>query len=225
MANEKDLLSKGLQGLSLDDFMDSPCETPKTETDKDVFVRMVMSTRLSDKTKKTILDWLDKTDFYQAPASSKFHNNVEGGLCNHSINVAKKLDELTKTNSLKWDKSDSPIIIGLFHDLCKVNFYTVSYRNVKVMDENHKEVWTRVPFYQVDDKMPLYGIHGDRSVMYLMMMTNELTLQELACIRFHMGNTQEGETQAVNNAMKADNNIYWTNVADTLAALSEPVSK
>ena len=34
-----------------------------------------------------LLDWLINSDFFTAPASSKFHSAYEGGLCEHSLNV------------------------------------------------------------------------------------------------------------------------------------------
>ena len=41
-----------------------------------------------------LLDWLITTDFFTAPASSKFHSAYEGGLCEHSINVFNRFVKL-----------------------------------------------------------------------------------------------------------------------------------
>ena len=66
---------------------------------------------------ENLIDFLDRTDFYTAPASTKFHNAFEGGLAEHSLNVYKALKELTKG---KWEE-DTLRIVGLLHDLCKIN--------------------------------------------------------------------------------------------------------
>lgn len=194
------------------------------ETDKEKFIRIFKSlTSISEESKERIIKYLETRDFFIAPASTNFHNNKEGGLCNHSLNVARILLDLTKKNNLTWKHEESPVIIGLLHDICKVNFYNITYRNKKVNDE-----WIKVPAYQINDENSLLGIHGDRSTtMLLMLRTSEsdFTIEELACIRYHMGDAQEGELRAFHDAMKKNVNVLWTHVADELAALSEPIVK
>ena len=34
-----------------------------------------------------LLSWLQKSDFFTAPASTKYHGAYEGGLCEHSMDV------------------------------------------------------------------------------------------------------------------------------------------
>lgn len=70
-----------------------------------------------------MIDWLTKNGFFYAPASTKYHGNYEGGLFNHSLSVAKHLVGLTKSCQLKWKDCRSPYLVGMFHDLCKIDQY------------------------------------------------------------------------------------------------------
>lgn len=131
-----------------------------------------------------LLDFIRKSDFYKAPASTRFHSCHECGLLEHSLNVYKCLNE--KRNNIIWrehlDKipEESFIISALLHDLCKTYFYVVDYRNKK----NDSGVWEKVPYYTVDDKIP-YG-HGEKSVMMIEEYI-KLTPTERYAIRWHMG--------------------------------------
>ena len=130
-----------------------------------------------------LLDWLEKTDFYTAPASTKFHNNIEGGLCAHSVNVYNRFINLLKQEyGENWTDTlslESATIIALFHDLCKVDYYKIEYRNVKVNNE-----WVQKPYFSVDDSLP-YG-HGEKSV-YIVNGFLRLTREEAMAINWHMG--------------------------------------
>lgn len=130
-----------------------------------------------------LIDWLQKTDFFNAPASTKYHSCYEGGLCKHSLNVYNRfIKNLQNEFGDEWEKHcslESATIIALFHDLCKVDFYTVEMRNVK---ENG--VWVQKPYYAVNDKLP-YG-HGEKSV-YITNSFIKLTRDEAMSINWHMG--------------------------------------
>jgi len=134
-----------------------------------------------------LLDFLEKSDFYKAPASTRFHGDYEGGLVEHSLKVYELLVEKVKNSPVPIDvKEESLIIIALLHDICKANYYKVDYRNAK----NEFGEWEKVPYYTVDDTIP-YG-HGEKSVM---MITEyiKLTVEEKYCIRWHMGFTEPKE--------------------------------
>ena len=134
-----------------------------------------------------LIDFIEKTDFFKAPASTRFHGNYEGGLLEHSLKVYEILKHKVETNIEPLQVSEeSLIIIALLHDLCKANFYKVDYRNAK----NALGVWEKVPYYAIDDTIP-YG-HGEKSVM---MITEyiKLTPEEKYCIRWHMGFTEPKE--------------------------------
>lgn len=133
--------------------------------------------------KDEFLAWLKKTDFFTAPASTKFHLCYEGGLCQHSINVYKRLKSLVENEyGENWEKvisAESVAIIGLLHDICKVNTYKIEYRNVKESGN-----WVQKPYYTVEDTLP-YG-HGEKSV-YIINGFMRLTREEAISINWHMG--------------------------------------
>ena len=125
------------------------------------------------------LAWLKTTDFFTAPASTKFHCACEEGLVQHSLNVYHTLME--RHFDSETDSAESFAICGLLHDVCKANFYKVSTRNVK---NDATGQWEKQPFYTVDDVFP-YG-HGEKSV-YLIERFLRLKPAEAMAIRWHMG--------------------------------------
>ena len=125
-----------------------------------------------------LLAWLDTTDFFRAPASTRFHGACESGLVMHSLNVYHALRERSFEEG---DSEETFAICGLLHDLCKANFYKPGTRNVK------NEVtgqWEKVPSYSIEDAFP-YG-HGEKSV-YLIERFMRLRTAEAVAIRWHMG--------------------------------------
>lgn len=125
------------------------------------------------------LDWILKTDFFTAPASTKYHGACEGGLLLHSLNVYKTLRERYFEEGK--DSEESFAICALLHDLCKAQFYKVSTRNVK---NDVTGQWEKVPYYTVEDAFP-YG-HGEKSV-FLIERFMRLKTSEAMAIRWHMG--------------------------------------
>ena len=128
---------------------------------------------------KELLEWMMKTDFFTAPASSKFHCACEQGLVMHSLSVYHTLVE--KHFEPDKDSPESFAICALLHDLCKAQFYKVSTRNVK-NDETGQ--WEKKPFYAIEDAFP-YG-HGEKSV-FLIERFMRLKTSEAVAIRWHMG--------------------------------------
>ena len=129
----------------------------------------------------SLLDYIEKnTDFFYAPASTRFHLAEEGGLCQHTLNVYERLEKLMimEYGEDGYNK-ESVAICALFHDICKSNYYKQDYRNVK---ENG--VWVQKPYYTVDDMLP-YG-HGEKSV-YIVNGFLRLTREEAIAINWHMG--------------------------------------
>ncbi len=130
----------------------------------------------------------EKTDFFIAPASTRFHGSHEGGLLEHSMKVYEILDYKIKNNVIDlYASEDTIIIVSLLHDICKANFYKVDYRNAK----NARGEWEKVPYYTVEDTIP-YG-HGEKSVMMLTEYI-KLTSEEKYCIRWHMGFSEPKES-------------------------------
>ena len=129
-----------------------------------------------------LLDWLDKkTDFFTAPASTRFHGACEGGLCMHSLNVYHALHDGFFTEG---ESEESYAICALLHDLCKAGFYKTELRNRK----NDRGEWEKVPVYAVDDQFP-YG-HGEKSV-FLIERFMRLRTEEAIAVRWQMGGFDE----------------------------------
>ncbi|WP_294528810.1 hydrolase [uncultured Allofournierella sp.] len=132
------------------------------------------------------LEWLGGTDFFTAPASTRFHLSEPGGLCQHSLNVYSRMIQLVRAvcpdDAANMERTAG--IVSLLHDVCKAGFYGTEMRNKK--DESGK--WIQVPFYTVDDKFP-YG-HGEKSV-FLIERFMRLTTEEAVAIRWHMGGFDE----------------------------------
>ena len=145
-----------------------------------------------------LLDWLDnKTDFFSAPASTRFHGACEGGLCMHSLNVYHALHDTFFTEG---DSEESFAICALLHDLCKANYYKSGFRNVK---NDATGQWEKVPSYSVQDAFP-FG-HGEKSV-YLIERFIRLKPVEAIAIRWHMG----GFDDAVRGGSFAVSDAYNT---------------
>lgn len=123
-----------------------------------------------------LLEWLEGTDFYIAPASTSNHGAYESGLLFHSMNVYKVLKNFNK--NIKCEREDSLVIAGLLHDVCKTNLYVKGTRNVKVDGR-----WTEKEVYMIEDELPIG--HGEKSV-YLLMKHIDLTEEEAIAIRWHM---------------------------------------
>ncbi|MGI6181406.1 MAG: hydrolase [Agathobaculum sp.] len=125
-----------------------------------------------------LLAWMESTDFFTAPASTRFHAAYEGGLLDHSLNVYNVL--ISKHYDPEKDDLESFTLVSLLHDLCKAGFYAIEMRNRK----NERGEWERVPFYTIDDRFP-YG-HGEKSV-FLIERFLRLKNEEAVAIRWHMG--------------------------------------
>lgn len=156
-----------------------------------------------------LINYLEnETDFFTAPASTKYHGCHEQGLLEHSLNV---FDELSKMPYSKGIDTESIILCSLLHDVCKANFYTVSYRNAK----NEQGIWEKVPYYTVKDELP-YG-HGEKSV-YMISKFIKLTDEEAMAIRWHMGSFDAGgNAYTLSTAMEKYPLIIYLHLADLIA--------
>lgn len=150
--------------------------------------------------------WLSESEFFTAPASTRFHGNYEGGLFDHSFMVMEVLCDLTRHNNLKWQRDGSPFIVGLLHDLCKIDNY------IPIIDPTDGSV-----SYKYNEDTALKG-HGDKSVM-LLASHMELTEEEVMCIRYHMGAfTEKEEWNYYTRAVRQFPNVLWTHQADMIAS-------
>ena len=163
-----------------------------------------------------LLEFLMKSDFFTAPASTRYHGACEGGLLQHSLNVYDCLTDILARPRMKEVygieySEESVAIAALLHDVCKVNFYKAGTRNVK--DENGR--WTTVPYYTIEDSLP-YG-HGEKSV-YIVSAYMKLTRDEAFAIRYHMGFSGTEDPGNVGKALEMFPLAYATCCADMEAA-------
>lgn len=157
--------------------------------------------------------------FCSAPASAHHHGNHEGGLFDHSVAVANALQKYTKKLNLHWKNERSPLLVGILHDLCKIDLYkkvvtrTESVEldfglEVPVLEEYH---------YEYNNEAIVQG-HGDKSVIYALQLGIELTEEEIACISYHMGAYETDRWSAYDRAIKKYPNVLFTHTADMEAS-------
>ena len=174
-----------------------------------------------------LLSWLETTDFFEAPASTRFHLSRPGGLVEHSVHVYDRLralfiaekERMDKCAGITSEEDETITICGLLHDLCKANFYTVEMRNRK----NEAGQWEKYPFYVVNDQLP-YG-HGEKSV-YIISGFMKLTREEAMAIRWHMGfsdNDFKAGGFSVGNAFEKFPLVVLTHIADLQATYLDEV--
>lgn len=165
-----------------------------------------------------LLAWIESSDFFTAPASTRFHLSSPGGLLEHSLHVFERMkaicaNEATITPGFNEPSMETIAVCGLLHDICKANFYAVEMRNRK----NDQGRWEQYPFYVVDDKLP-YG-HGEKSV-YIISGFMRLSLEEAMAIRWHMGfadNDFRGGGYSVGNAFEKFPLAVLLHIADLQA--------
>lgn len=139
-----------------------------------------------------LLNWLLNTDFFDAPASTKYHCACENGLVMHSVSVFNTMMEKHFEEGV--DSEESFAISALLHDVCKAEFYKVSTRNVK---NDVTGQWEKQPYYSIEDKFP-FG-HGEKSV-FLIERFMRLRLDEAMAIRWHMGSFDDSQGFTVSQA-------------------------
>lgn len=178
------------------------------EGNKEEFLRIARENVKRDGLEE-LLKFLESTDFFTAPCSTKFHLAEKGGLCQHSLNVYDRLVRLATDEYGEDFNLETMTICSLFHDVCKCCYYKESTRNVK---ENGQ--WVEKPFYTVEDSLP-YG-HGEKSV-YIINGYMRLTREEAMAINWHMGGFDarvQGGSQAYSEAYSRFPLCVLTHIAD-----------
>lgn len=147
--------------------------------------------------------YLCEAGFFDAPASIHHHGAYPGALYDHSRAVTQALVNLTERLDLKWEQERSPYIVGMFHDLCKVDNYKHK--------DGSGEAW------EYNNAALLPG-HGEKSVILLQRFL-VLTEEEMLCIRWHMGAFDDKEKwNSYGRACTAYPNVLYTHTADMIAA-------
>lgn len=174
--------------------------------------------------------FLEESDFFIAPAATLFHNNFDGGLCDHTLNVYDslvKLCEITPSVEGLFDWT-SIAIVSLFHDLSKVNHYTRINKNKKVYcpsgrkhDSGGNFDWITVTEWGTK---PLcqnftYGSHEESSVF---MLQNYVALSplEITAILYHSGCQTDdfGKSKEVSYVFSSNKLASLLHLADTYSA-------
>lgn len=127
---------------------------------RDTFLEIYQS-KIKRAGSEELLEWLTSSDFFTAPASTRYHGSFEGGLVTHSVNVYRCLAEELELSGLSNTYTEETVaLVSLLHDVCKANFYKKGTRNVK---ENGQ--WVTKEVFEIDEKFPCG--HGEKSVIIL----------------------------------------------------------
>lgn len=169
--------------------------------------RQIVAETFENTNNKGIIEYLDSCGYYDAPASKNHHGNWRGALFEHSFQVAYELQRMTNLLDLKWQREESPMIVGLLHDLCKVDQYNLI-----------EDTFRGVPIETVEyNKNQLITGHGDKSCI-LALQHIDLTNEEIMCIRYHMGPFIPEDKDNYTKAVIAYPNVLYTHTADMIAA-------
>ena len=176
--------------------------------------------------KEELIKMLEETDFFKAPASRSYHNSYEGGLCEHSLNVWKRLVDLNNMMETNLD-NNSMAIVALCHDYAKINYYKLGYRNEKVYSESGsksdslgKYDWVSVSTYTIRDVKDrfIYGNHEATSEAIARMYI-PLTLEESAAIlNHHAGMSSDSAKNNIGEVYGRNTLALMLHLADMLCA-------
>jgi hypothetical protein len=183
-------------------------------TDKERYIELLKSTNREGVDE--LIKYLEGSDFFTAPASTKYHGSFEGGLCRHCLNVYDCLEGITKLHTKHVEgriTEDSIIIVSLLHDLSKVDFYELYDRNVKVDGQ-----WVQQRCYKIRDDKFIYGNHEETSLFVAQQFVS-LSIEEQVAILHHMGGlAYDSVKEDLNEVFHTYPLAMLLHVADSLAA-------
>lgn len=160
-----------------------------------------------------VIDWLESTDFFEAPASTMYHENYTGGLCEHSLKVYDNMVKLKQ--EFKFDIDDEQIIImALLHDVCKVNTYTKDKKNQKIGQN-----WVTVDYWKRNDDYPIG--HGQKSIILIQKTGFVLTDLEILSIAAHMNGYDKSDLFNASNIYDKNELTIWLHLADMIATYKD----
>lgn len=186
-------------------------EEKQREENKKLFIELLKNTNRANIDK--VISWLEETDFFEAPASTKYHENYVGGLCEHSLKVLDNFKKLKIAFNLEIDDK-SIIIISLLHDICKANVYVKTKKNVKV---GHN--WVTEDYWLFEDKNPIG--HGHKSVILLLQMNLGLSKLEQESIIAHMGGYDTSMYFNPSNIFGNNDDTIWLHLADFISTYKD----
>lgn len=160
--------------------------------------------------------WIDSTDFYSAPASTRFHGCQPCGLLDHTLKVAYMVCKLLRTDIWQGKvKLEDAIFVALVHDWCKIDLYESYVRNVK---NDKTGEWEKQLSYKVKDT-PMSCLGHGVSSMFLAQRFFKLSIDEAAAIRWHMGeyNVADNEMNDLHQANETYPMVQLLQFADRLS--------
>lgn len=176
------------------------------EHNRATLVREMESWGVTKELSSKVLTLLDKTDFFVAPASTRYHGAYPGGLFEHSLATAQLLMSWTKKGLLAWGRHESPLLVGILHDFCKTGRY--------MLDPFAEDA----PGYTHNPDAISYGLHGAESAIRVALEV-PITEEEAMCIRWHMGAYEGKEAwDSWDRAIHQYENVLWTHHADMVAS-------
>lgn len=163
------------------------------------------------------MNWLTANGFFTQAASTKYHGNYEGGLFDHSLTVTEQLVRMTDVLGLKWKRPESPWIVGMFHDLCKIDNYLMVVEEEGIQFFGSDDVKGRQVHFEYNNDCILKG-HAEKSIILLSQFMT-LTEEEILCIKFHQG-AYDGQAtwNAFDKAIRKYETVLWTHTADMYAS-------
>lgn len=181
-----------------------------------------------------LVEFLKNSDFFVAPASTRFHLSAPGGLARHSLHVYYRLlEQMGHDGNIDQPVLQTCAIVGLLHDICKIGVYKQEVKNKKFYDADKVAaanpgmvkhdamgdfVWDSVMEYKFDDPLP-YG-HGEKSV-YMLNGFITLSREESMAIRWHMGFSEDGNKNMVSKAFAMYPLALATHIADMMATYED----
>lgn len=171
----------------------------------------IYTTHIKREGSAELLKWLESTDFFTAPGSTRFHDCYYGGLADHSVRMFEELTRLVKAYPELKVSAETAAIVTLLHDVCKAGCYKTEMRNRK----NEFGQWEKYPVYTFKEDFP-FGGHGSKSV-YLIQKFMKLTDEEAVCINCHMG--VENGNYSVNDAYRAYPLAFLVHTADMASTI------
>ena len=183
-----------------------------------IYYIMLKNDDKAEAASKRCLDWLATTDFYTAPASTKYHESYPCGLYQHHLMVYSKTVELLNTTTFTSVTDAAPALLtSLVHDWCKINLYEQYFRNVKDDDG----VWHKERAYKCNSsKIPLG--HGVTS-MYMAMKFFNLSVEQALAIRWHMSafNMCQNESYDLMDASENYLTVRLLQLADQMSIIRD----
>ena len=173
-----------------------------TKDEREKLLRAVVFVSMPDHTLFP-MEWLSSTDFFTAPASTRYHGAYEGGLFDHCLNVTYTLLRMTRRGLISWERQESPVIVGMLHDATKIGAY---------VRDPYGDSWVRNP-----EAIQISPIHGEDSVLKIKQHI-ELTEEEEFCIRWHMGAYETDKWDEYDKAIRKYPSVLWTHTADMFAS-------